>query len=212
MNFVTVKCPNCGAEIQVDADNKGGTCQYCGSKIINEDAVGKTNTEGAADGADREFESRLVLADNAAKLYFERGPKAEVGQLGGASLSGYNGVMNLYNHTAQVGACESRYWLHMARFYYDGNMAELDRGASKLPKYFISDYEKHMGSAAHYAVNDEEKQMIMQEKETYLLKYQENQQDIEDKTRAMRKTTAVGCVVMLVIVIIISLIVFKCSS
>lgn len=38
MKFVPAKCPNCGAEIQVDEGMTKGFCQYCGSSFFIEDA------------------------------------------------------------------------------------------------------------------------------------------------------------------------------
>ena len=39
MNLVNVKCPNCGASIQLDNDRTEGFCSYCGSKIKVQDAL-----------------------------------------------------------------------------------------------------------------------------------------------------------------------------
>ncbi|MBR4389961.1 MAG: hypothetical protein IKT00_12415 [Prevotella sp.] len=36
MKFVSAKCPNCGAELQVARNLKSGFCNYCGSKILFE--------------------------------------------------------------------------------------------------------------------------------------------------------------------------------
>ena len=33
MSIVNVKCPNCGASIQLDSDREEGFCSYCGSKV-----------------------------------------------------------------------------------------------------------------------------------------------------------------------------------
>ena len=41
MSFVNVKCPKCGASIQLDSDMKEGFCSYCGSKIHIEEAISK---------------------------------------------------------------------------------------------------------------------------------------------------------------------------
>lgn len=38
MNLVNVKCPNCGAEIQLDGDRVEGFCSYCGAKVQVQEA------------------------------------------------------------------------------------------------------------------------------------------------------------------------------
>lgn len=38
MSLVNVKCPNCGASIQLDNDRTEGFCSYCGSKVKIEEA------------------------------------------------------------------------------------------------------------------------------------------------------------------------------
>ena len=38
MSLVNVKCPNCGASIQLDDSRAEGFCSYCGSKVKLEEA------------------------------------------------------------------------------------------------------------------------------------------------------------------------------
>ena len=38
-----VKCPNCGAEIQLDESKENGFCLYCGSSVIVKDAINLRN-------------------------------------------------------------------------------------------------------------------------------------------------------------------------
>ncbi len=44
-NFIAGKCPNCGANLQLDNSQTEAFCSYCGSKIIVEEAVEKLNIE-----------------------------------------------------------------------------------------------------------------------------------------------------------------------
>ena len=39
MRIVSMNCPNCGATLQVDADNKHLTCSYCGNALFIDDEV-----------------------------------------------------------------------------------------------------------------------------------------------------------------------------
>ncbi len=39
MKIVSMVCPNCGASLQVDADQKNLTCNYCGNSLYVDDEV-----------------------------------------------------------------------------------------------------------------------------------------------------------------------------
>lgn len=45
MKLVAAKCPNCGANIDVDKNSDKTVCEYCGSNIIVEDAIAKFKLE-----------------------------------------------------------------------------------------------------------------------------------------------------------------------
>ena len=39
MPFIALKCPSCGAEIQMDNTREFGFCQYCGTKVIQDKQI-----------------------------------------------------------------------------------------------------------------------------------------------------------------------------
>ena len=39
MNLVAAKCPNCGANIEVEIDSKAGICKYCGTAFVTQEAI-----------------------------------------------------------------------------------------------------------------------------------------------------------------------------
>lgn len=39
MSLVAAKCPNCGANIEVEMDSKAGICKYCGTAFITQEAI-----------------------------------------------------------------------------------------------------------------------------------------------------------------------------
>lgn len=45
MKLVSAKCPNCGANIEVDKNSDSTRCEFCKSKIIVEDAIAKYKIE-----------------------------------------------------------------------------------------------------------------------------------------------------------------------
>lgn len=42
MKFYSLKCPQCGADIDIEEDRKMIFCQYCGSKIVIDDEVNRS--------------------------------------------------------------------------------------------------------------------------------------------------------------------------
>lgn len=55
MKIVSMVCPNCGASIQVDADKKNLTCNYCGNNLFVDDEVQHIRYDNA-DEAGYQFE------------------------------------------------------------------------------------------------------------------------------------------------------------
>ncbi len=45
MKLVAAKCPSCGANLNVDSERKDMFCEYCGTKIIVEEAIQKYQLE-----------------------------------------------------------------------------------------------------------------------------------------------------------------------
>lgn len=41
MKLITLKCPECGATLQLDQDRKECFCTYCGSKILLDEEIQK---------------------------------------------------------------------------------------------------------------------------------------------------------------------------
>ena len=50
MGFVAVKCPSCGAEVNLDEDREFGFCTYCGTKIVQEKIVVEHRGQVSVDG------------------------------------------------------------------------------------------------------------------------------------------------------------------
>lgn len=60
MSLVNVKCPNCGAEIQLDSSREEGFCSYCGSKVLVKEAINKVKIDKSGD-----IQNFLQLAESA---------------------------------------------------------------------------------------------------------------------------------------------------
>ena len=69
MKLTAAKCPNCGANLEVDRNEEVTTCKYCNSDIIIEDAVakyklelsGKVKVSGIKDNDDRLKDAKNYL-------------------------------------------------------------------------------------------------------------------------------------------------------
>ena len=66
MKLVAAKCPNCGAQIDVDKDSDSTKCEFCKSKIIVEDAIAKYKIEISGEVSIKnlpQVENLMKLAD-----------------------------------------------------------------------------------------------------------------------------------------------------
>lgn len=79
MGFVAVKCPSCGADVQLDDSREFGFCSYCGAKVVQEKIVvehrGTVRIEGTVTADTLLERGKLMLKDGDfanADMYFDR--------------------------------------------------------------------------------------------------------------------------------------------
>ena len=184
MNFIAARCPNCGANIEVDQDLEHAFCSYCGSKIIIQGAVQKVKIAGPVEMTgtfktqNHEFEAKLATANNWARLYFDRGPDTVYY----GTLKGYDAVIQYYTDAELVGANESKYYVDLSRFYVRANLEGFKTGYRKLldRSKFINHYIFLLDTAINYA-DEANKNALVQERDTTvnmlseeLMKYNEH--------------------------------------
>lgn len=68
MKIVSMVCPNCGASIQVDADKKNLTCNYCGNSLFVDDEVQHVQYDNAEETG-YQFEKGRQRAQAEAKQF-----------------------------------------------------------------------------------------------------------------------------------------------
>lgn len=71
MKLVSAKCPNCGADIEVDKNSDKTKCEYCNSKIIVEDAIEKYKIELSGEVTVKnlpQVDSLMKVADRAYEI------------------------------------------------------------------------------------------------------------------------------------------------
>lgn len=67
MGFIALKCPSCGAEIQMDNSREFGFCQYCGTKIVQDKMVVEHKGRVGVDHSD-EIKNLLMRANENFKM------------------------------------------------------------------------------------------------------------------------------------------------
>lgn len=79
MGFVAVKCPSCGADVQLDDSREFGFCTFCGAKVVQDKIVvehrGTVHIEGTVTADTLLERGKLLLKDGDfvnADMYFDR--------------------------------------------------------------------------------------------------------------------------------------------
>lgn len=67
MGFVAVKCPSCGAEVNLDESREFGFCTYCGTKVLQDKIVIEHRGQVSVDGI-----STLEIILDRANIYLEQ--------------------------------------------------------------------------------------------------------------------------------------------
>lgn len=139
MGFIAVKCPNCGAEVNLDESREFGFCTYCGTKVVQEKIVVEHRGQVSVDGISTK-ENVLERADNyIAQGDFER-----------ATIY-YNKALDLDPKSAIV------YWkllLCRLKLKSDEQMLQLYANPSSAYSIDLKNYSEYE-NALRYA-NDEE--------------------------------------------------------
>lgn len=115
MAFIALKCPGCGADIELDNTRDFGFCSYCGTKIVQEKQV--IEHRGSV-SLDRSSEIKNLLLRGREMLSAGRIADAEVY---------YNRVLDL-----DVVNYEARNALHQINSVVDANNVTIERLPSKL--------------------------------------------------------------------------------
>lgn len=63
MQLIKTKCPNCGAELEINAELKQATCNYCGSTFLIDDEVKNLHIDNA-EKTGYEFENGRIKANS----------------------------------------------------------------------------------------------------------------------------------------------------
>ena len=111
MESLSVKCPNCTGETDVEPGAAQAFCQYCGTVLSFGKSYSQTSTKEMHSDSDTELLAIKQVEDQ----YF-------------AGKREFNDVLAAYNMAQLAGAMSSDYWLARARFYAAGNIREFEAG------------------------------------------------------------------------------------
>lgn len=137
MGFVTAKCPNCGADIELSEDREFGFCTYCGTKVVQDKIVvehrGKVSISGIANEnaiLDRAF---LFIEDekyDEANIYLEKAldinPRCSKAYLGKLLCDYRVSSVNQLKQSA-LPITGNEYYRKAVRFASASELSELDQ-------------------------------------------------------------------------------------
>ena len=91
MEIKHIKCPNCGADLTVDADKKEVVCEYCDSRFILENEYGRWNPDDAEElGYQFEKGRQRALEEQNAYRDSENGDETGEDQIAPATSNPYH--------------------------------------------------------------------------------------------------------------------------
>ncbi len=210
MELVNLKCPNCGAAIDIKEDQDFAYCSYCGGKVIRKTpSVQKVKIEnpikidGKVEIVDNELESKLAKVHLLANRYFND----ELFR----KTRGYDIVIQAFNEALEKGAQDSRVYLELLDFDSKALMEEIrEKRRMILDKNSIlSDFDTRLQMAIYCEKNEEEKKKI---EEKYTVKKEEFIRDLEhvekiDKQR-LKNTYIKVAIISIGLIVIPAIIVF----
>lgn len=71
MRLIDIKCPNCGADLRIDSENKECTCQYCGAKFLIDDEVLHVRYDNAEESGYQFEKGRQRAMREAQQAYYQ---------------------------------------------------------------------------------------------------------------------------------------------
>ena len=180
MSLEVVKCPNCGANINLNDNQEFGFCTYCGTKVVN-NAIKKqkitienpVKIDGKVEIVNNEFETALAEADNSADIFFTRN---------NPTIYDYNRVLNMYANAERLGAQESRLYLHLLDFAVKANI-ETKLIILKDANQFINACDLYINTAIRVE-KDEQKQKEIKDK------YNKERDEILEKFKQKMNNTS----------------------
>lgn len=180
MSVEVVKCPNCGANINLNDDQEFGFCTYCGTKVVN-NAIKKQKItienpikiDGKVELVNNQFETVLAEADNMADIFFMKNNE---------TIYDYNKVINMYANAERLGSQESRLYLHLMDFVVKANI-ETELIIFKDTDSFIKACDLYIKTAIRVE-KDKEKQKEIENK------YNNEREELLEKFRKKIKNTS----------------------
>jgi tetratricopeptide (TPR) repeat protein len=156
MALVAAKCTNCGANIEVDNTKELGVCEFCETTFYVEKVINNYNTNNYITNYQtitrnvyhEELDVEDMIKNAETFIILEEYKKAE----------------NIYKELIDIAPYNYKVWSGMARAI-TSNFTDLD-----APLIYFEYYEKAIKLA-----RDPERELLIKEHETYLMKKDENE-------------------------------------
>lgn len=187
MSLKAEKCPNCGANVELDDEQEFGFCKYCGTKVLKSNM--QSNTQkieienpvkigGKIELVNNDLEAKLGQVELAIDIFLN---KKVINDFD------YMNVGNMLSQLESIGANDSRYYLDFCNFYINGNFKAFDQKKRQLTDKdeFLLIYDTAMKNAIKHAPNEMEKEKInskYEEEREYVIKKLNYYQYVRKKT------------------------------
>jgi len=165
MGIIAMKCPSCGANIELDENQEYGFCKYCRTKLINESqTVQKISLEqpvqivGKVELVNNDLEAQIAQTELAIELFLNKEHN---------TYDEYKNISRLIDMLEMKGANDYRYYLLLCKFAIDVNFkAYKQKTVVNLPvDSILSVYDTGMNNAIKYCKDEKKKAQIKKQYE-----------------------------------------------
>lgn len=216
MELITMKCPNCGANVELDENQETGFCKYCGTKVIKE----QPNTQKIKIENPIKIDGKIKI-DNSEKFEYQlkQADKYAEGILSKKflTLNDFFNVYNIYSKTEELDGRDIRVYTHrldfILKFYIKKpNLITYPITITRynyMKAYSVSElYKEILNSAIDLEHNEEEKDKLKDIYENKFDKFFEEVNKLNRKNQETRKKKFKKCLRIFFIILVIILLFF----
>ena len=214
MGFVAVKCPNCGATIELSEDREFGFCTYCGTKVVQDRIVvehrGNVSISGIASESavlDRAF---LFIEDekySEGNSYLEKvldiNPRCSKAYFGKLLCELQFPSISALNSAEKINLQEYDYFKKALRFATKSERAEYEQVQKTIENNTITNYSKELNRRKK-AVDDTIQQI--NEKEAFV--DSKRKQQVLNHTKRLLFTILLICDIAFILFLLVGLTAF----
>jgi len=160
-----LKCPSCGASVDLDEKQEYGFCKYCGSKVIKKSSIvqkvevtNPVKIDGRINIVNNEFEAQLAKVDHMAQKFLNIRNKSKSKVFQKITEYTEDDIINAYKRLENIGAHEAKLWEHLMEFYVKANMYD-----NVIYTTSVSEFEDTVNDIYSMIIKYEEDEEILDE-------------------------------------------------